>query len=263
MTEAKQSLVPGLALLAALIVGAPALGQGLPAAPPMGPALPLVEFNLQAQSNFASAAGLVSSGAFAASGGTFTNGPAVAVHGDGQASNISNNNVASASALWAFQIAGPVNVVVPIIISGLYSASFSNAFGVSGGLSMGVDRFRLDRIMTFRCLSSDSSGCDSSNGHHSQTFTLPELALSGFETFLLITVGGSVQGAAPGTLGQFDGSLDPIVMIDPSFARASEFTLFVSPDAYGPVAAVPEPETYALLLAGLAVVGAVARRRRR
>jgi len=128
---------------------------------------------------------------------------------------------------------------------------------------MGVDRFRMDYFMTFRCLSSDSSGCDSSNGNHSQSFTLHEMALSGYETFLQISVGGSVQGAAPGTLGQFDGMLDPIVSIDPTFARASEFTLYVSPDAYGNVATVPEPETYFLLLAGLAVVGAVARQRRR
>jgi hypothetical protein len=257
MTQTKRSLVPSLAVLGGLLAAVAAQAQ------PVGPALPLVQFDLRAQSNFASSAGLVSSGAFAAVGGLSSSGPSVAIHGDGQASNVTNNNTASATALWAFQITGPVNVAVPILIGGLYSASFSNAFGVSGGLAMGVDRFRLDYVMTFRCLGSDGSGCDANNGNHSQSFTLHEMALSGYETFLQISVGGSVQGATPGTLGQFDGMLDPIISIDPTFARASEFTLYVSPDTYGNVAAVPEPETYSLLLAGLAVVGAVARRRRR
>lgn len=87
------------------------------------------------------------------------------------------------------------------------------------------------------------------------------MALSGYETFLQITVGGSLFGASPTMLGVFTGGIDPILSIDPSFARASEFTLFSSPDAYVGVAAVAEPGTYAMLLAGLAVVGVLARRR--
>jgi hypothetical protein len=263
MLALDRTVVPALGLVAALLAVPSAGAQALPPAPPTGPALPLVQFNLQAQSNFASSAGLVSSAAFAAVGGTSSSGPAVAVHGLGQASNVTDNNMASASALWAFQIAGPANVAVPIIITGLFSGEKSNAFGVSGGVALGIDRFRLDRIATFRCLASDSTDCDSSHGDHSTSFALHQMALSGFETFINISVGGSVQGAAPGMLGEFTASLDPIISIDPTFARASEFTLYVSPDAYATVMAVPEPGTFSLLLAGLAVGTGIARRARR
>ena len=143
---------------------------------------------------------------------------------------------------------------MPVVIHGLYNASFDNAFGVNGGLALGVDRFRLDQVFSFRCSGGNTSGCDDPSGIHS-SFTLNAMALSGYETFLQITVGGSLFGASPTMLGVFTGG------IDPSFARASEFTLFSSPDAHDGVAAVAEPGTYAMLLAGLAVVGVLARRR--
>ncbi|HWI12423.1 MAG TPA: PEP-CTERM sorting domain-containing protein [Burkholderiaceae bacterium] len=46
-----------------------------------------------------------------------------------------------------------------------------------------------------------------------------------------------------------------------SDATGGNETFFIA-DAGGPIAAVPEPQTYALLLAGLAGIGFVARRRR-
>jgi len=217
----------------------------------------------QAQSTFAGSAGLISNGAFSASGGTTGNGPVVSIHGDGPRSIVTNNNMASAQALWAFEIVGPAGVFVPIIISGLYSASTSpgNSAIASDGVAVGEDPFRFTRILSFRCQSLDTSGSDASNGNHSPSIALGTAARSGAETFLQIVVGGVVQPLT-GALGQFDAFVDPIVTIDPLFARAGEFTLFVSPDAYGSVAAVPEPETYAMLLAGLAVMAAIARRRR-
>jgi hypothetical protein len=253
MSKVKAVGVASFALLGAL-ASVPVHAQS--------PVLPLTQFSLHAKSAFLDTAGLVSAGAFFAEGGTSPSGPAVEVHGVGLVSNVSADNEASAAALWAFQITGPVNVAVPVVIHGLYNASFDNAFGVNGGLAMGVDRFRLDQVFSFRCSGGNPSGCDDPSGIHS-SFTLNTMALSGFETFLQITVGGSLFGASPTTLGTFSGGIDPIISIDPSFARASEFTLWVSPDAYGSVTAVPEPETYASLLAGLAVVAAVARRRRR
>ena len=184
------------------------------------------------------------------------------MQGEGVSSFDSAQNSASAVALWAFQILGPVGVDVPILITGLYGAERNNALAVSGGLALGVDRFRLGYVMTFRCVEGDSSGCDSSRGGRPQEFVLHETAASGALTFLQIATGGALQGRGRGGLGSFSAFVDPLVSIDPAFSRFAEFTLYVSPGAAGFATAAPEPETYALLLAGLAVVGGVARRRR-
>ncbi len=256
MALAKRNLVSVLALAAGALSGAPALAQ-------FASGLPLTQFNLQAQSVFTGNPGIASSGTFFASGFPSASGPVLSVHGAGPESNTSANNEASASAVWAFHLSGPANVIVPIVITGLYSASFTDALGVSGGVALGEDRFRLARIFSFRCTYLDSSGCDSSQGNRSQNFTLDANARSGVTNFILTSVGGSLFGTPTGHFGEFSAMIDPIISIDPSFARAGEFTLSFSPDAYTAVAAVPEPETYALLLAGLAVVGTVARRRRR
>ncbi len=202
----------GLAVVTASLVGAPVLAQGTP---PAGPGLPLTEFSLHAKSSFLATAGIVSAGTFFAEGGTSPSGPAIQVHGVGLVSNVSADIEASAAALWAFEIAGPVNVAVPVVIHGLYNASFDTAFGVNGGLAMGVDRFRLDQVFSFRCSGGNtSSGCDDPSGIHS-SFTLHAMALSGFETFLQITVGGSLFGASPTMLGTFTGGIDPVISIDP------------------------------------------------
>jgi len=205
-------LIPGLGLLASALIAAPSS-----AAPP---ALMLTQYSLQAQGVFGIGPGTVSSGAFAAGGSPSPTGPEVSVHGDGPSSVVTADNEASAQALWSFEIVGPANVAVPIIITGLYSADMSNAFGVSGGIGLGQDRFRLDRIFTFRCIAGDASGCNSSRGGLSQDFRLNEAALSGAETFMQISVGGTVKGALSGTTGTFNAFIDPLISIDPAFARA-------------------------------------------
>lgn len=58
---------------------------------------------------------------------------------------------------------------------------------------------------------------------------------------------------------------DPYLSIDPSTPNAGAYTLSISPGIGNslPVAApVPEPETYAIIMAGLGVIGFTARRRR-
>jgi hypothetical protein len=70
-------------------------------------------------------------------------------------------------------------------------------------------------------------------------------------------VANTVFGSEGNGVIQFAGSVLSISWTNPVFENWYGFTVGV------PVTAVPEPETYALMLAGLAVVGSLARRRRK
>jgi PEP-CTERM motif len=73
----------------------------------------------------------------------------------------------------------------------------------------------------------------------------------------ITAAGNTVSGLEGSGVIQFDGSLTSITWTNPVFENWYGFTVGV------PLAnPIPEPETYALLLAGLALVGASARRRR-
>ena len=72
----------------------------------------------------------------------------------------------------------------------------------------------------------------------------------------ITAVGNTVSGAEGNGVIQFDGILTSITWTNPIFENWYGFTVGV------PVAAIPEPETYALMLAGLALLGARARRHR-
>jgi len=73
----------------------------------------------------------------------------------------------------------------------------------------------------------------------------------------ITAVGNTVFGNEGNGTIQFTGLLTSISWTNPVFENWYGFTVGT------PVAAIPEPETYALMLAGLAAMGAVARRRRK
>jgi len=71
----------------------------------------------------------------------------------------------------------------------------------------------------------------------------------------IFAVGNTVYGAEGNGVVQFTGSITSISWTNPVFENWYGFTVGV------PVVAVPEPETYALMLAGFAALAFVARRR--
>jgi hypothetical protein len=77
------------------------------------------------------------------------------------------------------------------------------------------------------------------------------------------TIFGAVGGSQASSGDPFDVDLDGNIISDPTLLRAdaSQFGASVTLTAV-PVGAIPEPETYALMLGGLGLVGWMARRRR-
>jgi hypothetical protein len=77
------------------------------------------------------------------------------------------------------------------------------------------------------------------------------------------TIPGASGGSQASSGDPFDVDLDGNIISDPTLLRAdaSQFGASVTLSAV-PVGAIPEPETYALMLGGLGLVGWIARRRR-
>ena len=87
------------------------------------------------------------------------------------------------------------------------------------------------------------------------SFTLVSQGAGHWGGGLLTQNGASVTGLEGNGLLQFSGSYTDIAFTTPNFENFYGFTV-------GAVVAIPEPETYAMLLAGLGLMGFIARRRK-
>ncbi|MBL8491861.1 MAG: PEP-CTERM sorting domain-containing protein [Rhodocyclaceae bacterium] len=67
---------------------------------------------------------------------------------------------------------------------------------------------------------------------------------------------GGFKSADGALIGAFTGQIDEVRVYDSALSAGEVARIYAS------VTAVPEPETYATMLAGLGVLGALARRRR-
>lgn len=112
-------------------------------------------------------------------------------------------------------------------------------------------------------VSQDSAGaCDVSPGPCGQPATVrPELAItvaSGTSARVFMQV---LVTASSLSNGFVFATIDPFIFVDPSFASSANYTITVDSRVGNALPAVPEPGTWALLLAGLAGLKAAGRRR--
>ncbi len=89
-------------------------------------------------------------------------------------------------------------------------------------------------------------------------------------SFFITTASGTVYLSNVATVGDFGASGWQTYTLGTPYSGVVTFGVANDQDGYNPsqlevrnVMAVPEPETYAMMLAGLAMVGAIARRRAR
>ena len=158
------------------------------------------------------------------------------------------NLQSSAVVNYNFEILGPPQTAVPLIIQGDAITHVMGQGIAVGGLALEIFN---NSCCTQRLLSYyvNTPTADP----QSQPFTLNVSWTSDFISTMVLTV-GCVQGVDyNGVLGSCHSKIDPTIMIDPTFADASKFTLIA--DAGGS-SATPEPCTLTLLGGGLAALAA-------
>ncbi|MEO8078925.1 MAG: hypothetical protein ABI641_00250 [Caldimonas sp.] len=145
---------------------------------------------------------------------------------------------ASAAVTYYFEVTGPqIGTVVPIVISGDWGA---RAFGTgiaTGQVTTGLDlpHGSFMRDLVFSC--SESAPCAGGPYH------IHEQVLAGYEWTLLFSASGNA-----GAAGTFSSLVDPVITVDPSFTQP--WSIEFSPNLAS-VAPIPEPSTFASMLAGL------------
>ena len=164
---------------------------------------------------------------------------------------------------YDFEVVGPGNVSVPIILAGVVNLTADGAIGYYGGVNIGTAGTSCNQNRPTGSTYADSLQSTACN------FTLAVFAASNSAQEVILSAYIQALGPTAGMLaaGSTDQNVwlmvDPVISIDPSFSDADQFSLVLSPGVgnSGPSSEVPEPGSLALL--GTAAAGMGVRRLRR
>ena len=177
------------------------------------------------------------------------------VSAQGKGSGYRNQGIEAAHGTYYFGIVGPAAIDVPIILSGAAALYANGGSSVSVYETYGRNGGNESNFGPVSCYSG-SAGCG--------TFTFTQ-------HFDLLAGTGATAGDVGSTTlsifliaqeGSAQGFIDPVITIDPTFADASRYHIIFADGVGNPGGAVPEPATWAMMLAGFGGVGGMMRARR-
>ena len=167
---------------------------------------------------------------------------------------------AEGSLRYFYSINGPANVLVPFKVSGIYSMEgygYSSSTLVASATVLssyytGLYNFTNQCFITCQ----ENGTFAGATSWLSNTTGVIDLKID------LYLASGWNYDSNSGTSSNGAAYIDPCIEIDPTWALANPgYSISVSPGV-GNIASVPEAETYAMMLAGLGLVGFMAKRRK-
>ena len=167
---------------------------------------------------------------------------------------------------YFFRVSGPSGVSVPIIInaSGNVAADTSNQDAQVYALGYVAVGLKNETPIIGAACQGTGSSCGSWNNAPSFSVSANYTVDSNWDNNIQLYLQLTSSWLNPSTDQlSASGFVDPFISIDPTFARANEFSIDFSPGIFNSVAPVPEPSTWAMMILGFVGLGYMAYRRRK